>query len=67
MESDKNETDNNIEDQSTDVKETNEFPEITTEELQVAINRLKKKANQQTATESVPKTSKHAAKKRKKW
>ena len=42
MESDKNETENNIEDQGTDMKETKEIPEITTEELQAAINRLKK-------------------------
>ena len=38
MESDKNETENNIEDQGTDVKETKEIPEMTTEELQAAIN-----------------------------
>ena len=42
MESDKNETENNMEDQGTDVTETKEFPEITTEELQAAIYRLKK-------------------------
>ena len=44
------------------------IPEITTEELQTAINKLKKKkANPQTATESVPQTSKHATIRREKW
>ena len=43
MESDKNETENNIEDQGTEVKETKEIPGVTTEEVQAAINRLKKK------------------------
>ena len=33
MKSDNNENDNNIEDQGTDVKETNEIPEITMEEF----------------------------------
>ena len=37
-----NETENNIEDQGTDTNEMKEIPEITTEELQTAINRLKK-------------------------
>ena len=36
------------------------IPEITTEELRTAINKQKKKANPQTATESEQKTSKHA-------
>ena len=49
------------------MKETKEIPEITTEELQAAINRLKKKANQETAMVSELKTSKHVTKKRKKW
>ena len=62
LESNKNETENNKEDQGSDVEETKEIPEFTTEELQAAINRLKKKANQETATESEPKTSKHATK-----
>ena len=43
------------------------IPEITTEELQTAINKLKKKANPQTAMEYVPKTSKLATTRREKW
>ena len=58
MEADKKETETNMEHQGTDVKETKEIPGITTEELQAANNRLKKKANQQSAMESEPK--KHA-------
>ena len=49
---------------------TNEMmriPEITTEELRTAINKLKKKANPQTASESEQKTSKHAMIRREKW
>ena len=45
---------------SNDTDEMTRIPEITTEELQDAINKLKKKANHQTATGSEPKTSKHA-------
>ena len=51
-------------------RNTNEMmriPEITTEELQTAINKLKKKANHQTATESEQKTSKHVMMRREKW
>ena len=56
---------------STDVHNNNtnemtKIPEITTEELRTAINKLKK-ANPQTATESEPKTSKHATMGRDKW
>ena len=40
--SNENETENNNEDQGYDVEETKEIPEFTTEELQVAINRLKR-------------------------
>ena len=40
--SNKNETENNKEDQGADVKERKEIPEFTIEELQAAINRLKK-------------------------
>ena len=43
MESDKNETEDNVEDQGTNVTEMTEFPEITTEELLAAINRLQKR------------------------
>ena len=50
-----------------DTDETAGTPEITTEELQAAINKLKKKANHQTATGSVPKTSKHATMRQKRW
>ena len=42
MESNKNETENNKEDHGSDVEETKEIPEFTTEELQAAINRLAK-------------------------
>ena len=41
--SDTNESETNIEDQGTDAKETKEIPEITIEELQAVINRLKKR------------------------
>ena len=47
--------------------EMTRIPEITTEELRNAINKLKIKANPQTATESEPKTSKHATMRREKW
>ena len=47
--------------------EMTRIPEITTEELRTAINKLKKKANLQTATESEPKTSKHVMARREKW
>ena len=39
-----------------DTDEMTRIPEITTDELQTVINKLKKKANHQTATESLPKT-----------
>ena len=56
---------------STDVhyNNTNEMtriPEITTEELQIAINKLKKRQIQR-ATESEPKTLKHVMTRREKW
>ena len=43
------------------------IPEITTEELQSAISKLKKKANPQTAMEFLPKTSKLATTRRDSW
>ena len=45
LEYDKNETENNIEDQGTDTKEMEEIPEITTGELQTAINHARSMAN----------------------
>ena len=51
LESNNNETENNKEDQGYDVEETRDIPEVTNEELQAAISTLKKKANQETATE----------------
>ena len=42
------------------------IPEITIEELQTAINKLKK-SNHQTATGSEPKTSRHATMRREQW
>ena len=39
----------------------------TTEELQAAMNKLKKRANHQTATGSEPNTSKHATMRQKRW
>ena len=50
-----------------DTDEMTRILEITTEELQTAINKLKKKANHQTATGSEPKTFKHATMRREKW
>ena len=57
---------------STDVhnNSTNDMtriPEITTEELQSAISKLKKGKNPQTAMEFVPKTSKFATTRRETW
>ena len=49
-----------------DTEETAGIPEITTEELQNAINKLKKKANSRTAKEFEPKTSKLATTRREK-
>ena len=49
-----------------DTEEMARIPEITTEELQTAINKLKK-ANPRTAKEFEPKTSKLATTRREKW
>ena len=49
-----------------DTDEMTRIPEITTEELQDAINKHKT-ANPQTATGSEPKASKHATMGREKW
>ena len=43
------------------------IPEITTEELQDAINKLKKKEDHQTATGYEQKTSKHATMRQERW
>ena len=67
LEHEENETESSIDEQSKDTSEMKGIPEITIEEVQTAINRLKKKANQQTARESEPKTSKLAMKRRKRW
>ena len=67
QENEENENESSIDVQNKDLSETMRIPEITTEELQTAINRLKKKADLQTATESELKTSKHATMRRKKW
>ena len=48
-------------------EETTGSPEITTEELQTAINKLKKKANPQTAKEFEAKTLKILMRRRGKW
>ena len=66
QENEENENESSIDVQNKDMSETMRIPEITTEELQTAINRLKKKADLQTA-ESELKTSKHATMRRKKW
>ena len=58
-----NESSTDVHNKSTD--EMTRIPEITTEELRTAINKLKK-ANPQTATESELKTSKHATMRREK-
>ena len=50
-----------------DTEETAGIPEMTTEELQTAINKLKKKANLRTAKEFEPKTYKHVMRRREKW
>ena len=54
-------------DQNSKEESTHHKNKITTEELQNAICKLKKKANPQTAMEFVPKTSKLATTRREKW
>ena len=61
---DENKSSTDVHYNSTD--EMRRTPEITTEELQTAINKLKKKANSQTAMEYVPKTSNLATTRREK-
>ena len=63
QEHEENENESSIDVQNKDTSEMKRIPEITIEELQTAINRLKK-AILQTAMESEPKTSKLATKKR---
>ena len=67
LEHEENETENSIDEQGNDTREMKGIPQVTSEELQTAITRLKKKANQQTAMESELKTSKLAMKRRKRW
>ena len=67
LEHEENETENSIDEQGNDTREMKGIPEVTSEELQTAITRLKKKANQQTAMELELKTSKFAMKRRKRW
>ena len=67
QENGENENESSIDVHNRNTNEMMRIPEITTEELQTAINKLKKKANPQTATESEPKTSKHATMRREKW
>ena len=50
-----------------DTEEMTRIPEITSEELQDAIKKLKKQVNHQTATGFEQKTSKLATMRRKKW
>ena len=57
QEHEENETESSIDVQNKDTSEMKRIPEITTGELQTAINRLK---NLQTAMESEPRTSKLA-------
>ena len=52
--------DNERDDFEHEISEDRRIPEITTEELQNAISKLKKKANPQRAMEFVPKISKLA-------
>ena len=59
--------DNERDDFEHEMSDDRRIPEITTEELQNAISKLKKKANPQTAMEFVPKTSKLATTRREKW
>ena len=60
MESDKNETEN-------DEKEMIEIPEITTDDLQKAIKRLKKGKSSGQQWNQSRRLQKHVTKKRKKW
>ena len=62
-----NDNERSIDVHSSNTNEMMRIPEITTEELQTAINKLEKKANPQTATEPELKTSKHATMRREKW
>ena len=66
QENEETENESSIDVQNKDTSEIKRIPEMTTEELQTANNRLKTKANLQTATESEPKTSKHETMRRKK-
>ena len=59
--------DNERDDSEHEMKDDKRIPEITSEELQSAVNKLKKKANHQTATGSEPKTSKLATMRRERW
>ena len=59
--------DNERDDFGHEMSEDRRIPEITTEEIQNAISKLKKKANHQTAMEFVPKTSKLATTRQEKW
>ena len=56
--------DNEKDDFEHEMNDDGGIPEITTEELQTAINKTQKKANPQTAKEFEPKTSKHATMRR---
>ena len=59
--------DNERDDFEHEMSDDGRIPEITAEELQSAISKLKKRQNPQTAMEFVPKTSKLATTRRKKW
>ena len=61
-----NKNENSIDVHNNNTNEMMRIPEITTEELRTAINKLKK-ANHETATGSEPKTTKHATMRREKW
>ena len=63
----KNENENSTDVHNNNTNEMTIIPEITTEELRTAINKVKKKANPKTATESELKTSKRATMGREKW
>ena len=57
----------NIDVHISDTEEMTRIPEITSEELQDAIRKLKEKVNHQTATGFEQKTSKLVTRRRKKW
>ena len=67
QENGENEIESSIDEHNRNTNEMMRIPQITTEELQTAVNKLKNMENHQTATGFEQKTSKLVARRRKKW